>query len=73
MIESRRKDVECFLGIIKGRFRILKRSNPDHYKKDIDNVFFTSCNQHNILHTFDGVDRLVAGVKWAQSAGNHEP
>ena len=38
-LESVRKDVECFFGVLKGRFRILKL--PILYKEmeDIDNVF----------------------------------
>lgn len=73
MLESVRKDVDCFFGILKERFRTLKLSIPYNNKKDIDNVFFTCCILHNMLHTFDGMDQLEAGMKWTASAGMHEP
>ncbi|CAN0143666.1 unnamed protein product, partial [Pylaiella littoralis] len=37
MLESVRKDVECFFGILKGRFRILKLRLAYHCREDIDN------------------------------------
>ena len=39
-LESVRKDVECFFGILKGRFRILKLPILYSDKEDIENVFF---------------------------------
>ncbi|CAN0178702.1 unnamed protein product [Ascophyllum nodosum] len=61
-LESTRKDVECFFGILKGRFRILKLPLLYRSKEAIDNVFFTSCILHNMLHEYDGMDQLEAGV-----------
>ncbi|CAN0019648.1 unnamed protein product [Pylaiella littoralis] len=50
MPKSVRKDVECFFGILKGRFRILKLRLAYHCREDIDNIFFTCCILHNMLH-----------------------
>ncbi|CAN0043663.1 unnamed protein product, partial [Pylaiella littoralis] len=55
-LESVRKDVECFFGILKGRFRILKLGILFQNLEDIDNMFFTCCVLHNMLHAFDGLD-----------------
>ncbi|CAN0370454.1 unnamed protein product, partial [Ectocarpus fasciculatus] len=68
-LESVRKDVECFFGILKGRFRILKLAMAYHEQERIDNVFFTCCILHNMLHTFDGMDELVENTHWVSSAG----
>lgn len=42
-LESVRKGVECFFGILKGRFIILKLRLGYHSKEDIDNIFFACC------------------------------
>ncbi|CAN0110321.1 unnamed protein product, partial [Pylaiella littoralis] len=55
-LESVRKDVECFFGILKGRFRILKLGILFQSLEDINNMFFTCCTLHNMLHAFDGLD-----------------
>jgi hypothetical protein len=55
-LESNRKDVECFFGRLKGRFRILKIPINYHHKTEIDNVFVTCIILHNILLWFDGLD-----------------
>ncbi|CAN0446773.1 unnamed protein product, partial [Pylaiella littoralis] len=49
MLESVRKDVGCFFGILKRRFRILKLRLAYHCREDIDNIFFTCCILHNVL------------------------
>ncbi|CAM9274653.1 unnamed protein product, partial [Pylaiella littoralis] len=49
MLESVRKDVECFFGILKGRFRTLKLRLAYHCREDIDDIFFTCCILHNML------------------------
>lgn len=67
-----RKDVECFFGILKGRFRILKLRMPYHKREDIDNIFFTCCILHNMLHVFDGMDAFEENVDWTGSAGHHD-
>ncbi|CAN0563637.1 unnamed protein product [Ectocarpus sp. 12 AP-2014] len=67
-LESVRKDVECFFGILKSRFRILKLAMAYQSQERIDNVFFTCCILHNMLHTFDGMDQLVENTNWISSA-----
>ena len=67
-LESIRKDVECFFGILKARFRILKLALAYQNQKSIDNVFFTCCILHNMLHTYDGMDGLEEDVDWVGSA-----
>ena len=64
-IASVRKDVECFFGILKKRFRFLKCPIGLHSKEDIDNVYWTCCIIHNMILQFDGLDRLwEANVNW---------
>lgn len=67
-LESVRKDVECFFGILKARFRILKLAMTYQQQKRIDYVFFTCCILHNMLHTYDGMDDLEEDVNWVGSA-----
>ncbi|CAN0408744.1 unnamed protein product, partial [Discosporangium mesarthrocarpum] len=54
-LESVRKDVECFCGILKGRFRILKLPLGFRDEDRIDNMFNTCCILHNMLHVCDGL------------------
>ena len=70
-LESSRKDVECFFGIAKGRFRILKFSIPYRKQIDIDNVFFTICILHIMLHSFDNKGEMDAKPNWSGSTGLH--
>ncbi|CAN0160090.1 unnamed protein product [Ectocarpus sp. 4 AP-2014] len=70
-LESVRKDVECFFGIVKGRFRILKLSIPYHKQEDIDNVFFTCCILHNMLHSYDNKSEMEEEPNCAGDAGLH--
>jgi len=72
-LESVRKDVECFFGILKGRFRILKLGILFHDISDIDNMFFTCCTLHNMLHTFDGMENLEPAAEWGGKGGLHDP
>ena len=54
-IESIRKDVECFFGILKARWQFLR--NPIEYNIfTIDDVFKTCCILHNMLLAYDGLD-----------------
>ena len=46
----------------KGRFRLLRGSILFHDREQIDNVWFTACILHNMLHKFDGLDRLEHDV-----------
>ncbi|CAN0415305.1 unnamed protein product, partial [Pylaiella littoralis] len=72
-LESVRKDVECFLGILKGRFGILKLGILFQSLEDIDNMFFTCCTLHNMLHAFDELDEFEPTVEWGGKEGLHDP
>ena len=64
-IASVRKDVECFFGILKERFRFLKRPVTLQKKEDIDNAFVTACLLHNMILNQDGLDTLwESEVNW---------
>ena len=52
-LESIRKDVECFFGIVKGRFRYLQNHVNNHSFQVIDAAFKTCCILHNIILEFD--------------------
>lgn len=64
-LESVRKDVECFFGILKGRFRVLKLPVQYRTKERIDDLFFTCCILHNMIHAFDGREEWEVDVDWA--------
>ena len=55
-LESVRKDVECFFGRLKIRFRILRSRIGFHKQSDIDNIFVACCIMHNMLLKDDGLD-----------------
>ena len=63
-LESVRKDVECFFGVLKGRFRVLKLPIQYREKTDIDSMFMTCCILHNIIHTYDGRLEWERDVDW---------
>jgi hypothetical protein len=63
---SVRKDVECFFGRLKSRFRILKLPIQLHKKTQIDNVFFTCVTLQNMLHKWDALG------KWSLQSDNLE-
>lgn len=48
-LESTRKDVECTFGILKGRFRVLKKKIEFQTQKTLENTFRTCCILHNML------------------------
>ena len=52
-MESVRKDIECFFGRFKSRFRMFKTPLTFHDKGDIDNAFFTCVALQNILPEWD--------------------
>merc|ERR1712070_965398 len=52
-MESVRKDIECFFGRLKGRWRILKTPISFHSKEKVDNVFFTCVALQNIIQDWD--------------------
>ncbi len=65
-LESVRKDVECFFGILKGRFRLLKFGINFASSRVVDNIFQTCCAIHNQLLDVDGLDRewQEGGALW---------
>ena len=68
-LESVHKDVECFFGVLKGRFRILKLPILCKEMEDIDNVLWTCWILHNMLHSFDDLGLYEADVSWAGPDG----
>lgn len=57
-IASVRKDVECFFGILKLRFRFLKNTVTLQKREDIDNAFVVCCMLNNLILSHDGLDTL---------------
>ena len=55
-LESIRKDIECFFGMLKARFRFFLNTIQFHSFLDIEKAFKTSCILHNMLLTYDGRD-----------------
>ena len=58
-LESVRKDVECFFGRLKARFRILHMRILFHQQYKVDNVFISSSILHNmtlVQYDFDDLD-----------------
>lgn len=62
MVESLRKDVECFFGAIKKRFTILYGNMRIRSAKMMDDIFRTCCALHNELLIEDGLDDWSDGV-----------
>ncbi len=56
-VEAVRKDVECVFGSLKKRFRFLKCNINIQSKSSIDNAFVTCCILHNMLLSYDGLDK----------------
>lgn len=52
-LESVRKDVECFFGILKKRFRILKNATNLHSVKSVHYLFVACCILHNMILSID--------------------
>lgn len=64
-IASVRKDVECFYGILKARFRFLKTPVTLQSRTDVENVFIVCCMIHNLVLEADGLDTLwESDVNW---------
>ena len=55
-IESMRKYVECTIGILKGRFRILQGGIKVRSIQKCDELWKTCCALHNMLLFVDGLD-----------------
>lgn len=62
-LESVRKDVECFFGRLKARFRILHMRILFHDQHKVDNVFISSSILHNMNLIHDELD-----VAWKNPA-----
>lgn len=73
-MESVRKDIECFFGRMKARWRMLKTPISFHDKDHVDNAFFTCVGLQNIIHDWDksagqsGLATWEVGVDWAAGA-----
>jgi DDE superfamily endonuclease len=70
-----RKDVECCVGILKGRFRILKTGIRLQLFTAVDNIWFTCCALHNYLLEVDGLHKQWArGVSsdYEREMGHHD-
>ncbi|CAB1103804.1 unnamed protein product [Ectocarpus sp. CCAP 1310/34] len=72
-LESVRKDIECFFGILKGRFRILKMPLLYRGIHKLDCIFQTCCALHNMLHSYDGLSLLEKDCEWAGADGDLDP
>ena len=59
-LESQRKDVECFFGRLKKRFRILRIPMLFDSLTHIENVFKFCAALHNMLLSYDGLDGIGA-------------
>ena len=67
-LESVRKDVECYSGGLKARFRILQSNILFHHQHKVDNVFVASSILHNMNLVHDGLD-----VAWKDPANWESP
>ena len=67
-LESVRKDVECYFGRLKARFRILQSNILFHHQYKVDNVFVASSILHNMNLEHDGLD-----VAWKTQANWETP
>jgi hypothetical protein len=74
-IESVQKDSECFFGILKGRWRILKTGIRLEGSEAADRIWLTCCALHNMLLNIDGLDKQwQAGVPsdWEGELGRND-
>ena len=67
-LESVRKDVECFFGVLKIRFRFFRNGIGYHTREDIEAAFKTACTLHNMILLFDGLHtfRGWENVDWTE-------
>ena len=75
-IESFRKDSECFFGILKGRWRVLKTGIRLEGAEAADAIWLTCCALHNMLLRVDGLaEQWEDGVasNWEGDLGNNDP
>ena len=68
MLESIRKDVECFFGILNIRFRWLDGKVEIHDFEAVDNVMYVCCILHNMLLDHDGYND-----KWKETEEASDP
>jgi hypothetical protein len=64
--ELLRKDVECTLGILKGRWRVRKSGIRVHNTEVADNISLTCCALHNMLLDVDGLSKA-----WKNGVRSH--
>lgn len=70
-LESLRKDVECFFGILKTRFRVLKFGIDMVEDTTVDLLFRTCCALHNQLLERDGMNaEWTEYVHWESEEWN---
>lgn len=70
-VESVRKDIECFFGIVKARFRLLRDGIQYHNADEITNIFHVCCILHNMLLEFDGLD-FFCEEQWERLNPQHK-
>jgi hypothetical protein len=58
-LESIRKDVECFYGILKRRWKILQYGVRTRDMQSIDHLMLTCCALHNILLSWDELYQTI--------------
>ena len=68
-VESVRKDIECCLARLKGRWRLFKKGILFVSREKIDNTWLTACILHNMLHKRNGLDKIEEVSDWVGSAG----
>jgi hypothetical protein len=71
-LESMRKDVECTLGILKGRWRALKTGIRLHNTEVSDNIWLTRCALHNMLFDVDSLNKAWKNgdcLQWEMESG----
>ena len=74
-LESMRKDVECFFGIMKGRFLIFRYGFRLHKIYQCDQMWLTCCALHNMLLEIDGLHEnweLGAKSDWEKCSSDLE-
>ena len=69
LLESARKDVECFFGVLKRRFAILRDSIEYQSKDVIDNAFYCCCILHNMLQAYDSRDEWAVVLDEVAAGG----
>ncbi|CAB1097634.1 unnamed protein product [Ectocarpus sp. CCAP 1310/34] len=62
--------LECWFGVFKGQFRILKMGFLYRKRERIDKSFFRCVILHNMLLAYDGIELLEADCDWAGADGN---